>query len=66
MPDPSTPAADVTVQAELIKLDRLHAIAVLLADPQAIPDPLESELYAYRDVLNGGSDPEYPQSATLG
>ncbi len=30
---------------------RLLAIEVLLEDPEAIPDPLEAELYAYRDQL---------------
>lgn len=30
---------------------RLLAIEVLLEDPEAIPDPLEAELYAYRDEL---------------
>lgn len=61
MPDRFTPASDATVHAELVRLDRLHAIAVLLADPQAISDPLESELYAYREVLNSISDPGHPQ-----
>lgn len=51
-------SADVPVQAELLRLARLHAIAVLLADPDTIADSLESELYAYRDLLNGTSDSE--------
>jgi hypothetical protein len=32
---------------------RLRAIDTLLADPEAIPDPLEVELYAYREQLSG-------------
>jgi hypothetical protein len=32
---------------------RLRAIDTLLADPEAIPDPLEVELYAYREQISG-------------
>jgi hypothetical protein len=32
---------------------RLQAVDTLLADPEAIPDPLEVELYAYREQLTG-------------
>jgi hypothetical protein len=32
---------------------RLAAIDTLLADPEAIPDPLEVELYAYREQITG-------------
>jgi hypothetical protein len=32
---------------------RLRAVDTLLADPEAIPDPLEVELYAYREQLTG-------------
>ena len=32
---------------------RLRAIDTLLADPEAIPDPLEVELYAYREQITG-------------
>lgn len=32
---------------------RLRAVDTLLADPEAIPDPLEVELYAYREQLAG-------------
>lgn len=37
---------------------RLEAVDTLLADPEAIPDPLEVELYAYREQITasaGGS-----------
>jgi hypothetical protein len=32
---------------------RLAAVDTLLADPEAIPDPLEVELYAYREQVTG-------------
>ena len=32
---------------------RLQAVNTLLADPEAIPDPLEVELYAYREQITG-------------
>jgi hypothetical protein len=32
---------------------RLRAVDTLLADPEAIPDPLEVELYAYREQVSG-------------
>jgi hypothetical protein len=32
---------------------RLLAVDTLLADPEAIPDPLEVELYAYREQITG-------------
>jgi hypothetical protein len=32
---------------------RLRAVDTLLDDPEAIPDPLEVELYAYREQLTG-------------
>lgn len=32
---------------------RLAAVDTLLADPEAIPDPLEVELYAYREQITG-------------
>lgn len=32
---------------------RLGAVDTLLADPEAIPDPLEVELYAYREQITG-------------
>jgi hypothetical protein len=32
---------------------RLRAVDTLLADPEAIPDPLEVELYAYREQITG-------------
>jgi hypothetical protein len=32
---------------------RLRAVDTLLADPEAIPDPLEVELYAYREQVTG-------------
>jgi hypothetical protein len=36
---------------------RLRAVDTLLADPEAIPDPLEVELYAYREQITGeGTD----------
>ena len=44
--DPANPEAPTTEQ-------RLRAIDTLLADPEAIPDPLEVELYAYREQLTG-------------
>jgi hypothetical protein len=34
---------------------RLAAVDTLLADPEAIPDPLEVELYAYREQIIEGS-----------
>lgn len=34
---------------------RLEAVDTLLADPEAIPDPLEVELYAYREQITGGA-----------
>jgi hypothetical protein len=34
---------------------RLEAVDTLLADPDAIPDPLEVELYAYREQLVAGT-----------
>lgn len=40
------PAAPTTEQ-------RLRAVDMLLADPEAIPDPLEVELYAYREQITG-------------
>lgn len=45
---------------EIIRKSRLAAIEVLLADPDTLSAPLESELYVYRDVLNGVPDP-YPK-----
>lgn len=44
--DPAIPEASTTEQ-------RLRAIDTLLADPEAIPDPLEVELYAYREQITG-------------
>jgi hypothetical protein len=44
--DPAIPEASTAEQ-------RLRAIDTLLADPEAIPDPLEVELYAYREQLTG-------------
>ena len=32
---------------------RLLAVDTLLADPEAIPDPLEVELYDYREQITG-------------
>jgi hypothetical protein len=32
---------------------RMRAVDTLLADPEAIPDPLEVELYAYREQITG-------------
>jgi hypothetical protein len=32
---------------------RLAAVDTLLAEPEAIPDPLEVELYAYREQITG-------------
>jgi hypothetical protein len=34
---------------------RLRAIDTLLAGPEAIPDPLEVELYAYREQITAGT-----------
>lgn len=34
---------------------RLAAVDTLLADPEAIPDPLEVELYAYREQITEGA-----------
>jgi len=34
---------------------RLEAVNTLLADPEAIPDPLEVELYAYREQITAGT-----------
>ena len=44
--DPANPEAPTMEQ-------RLRAIDTLLADPEAIPDPLEVELYAYREQITG-------------
>jgi hypothetical protein len=44
--DPANAEAPTTKQ-------RLRAIDTLLADPEAIPDPLEVELYAYREQITG-------------
>jgi hypothetical protein len=43
---PAIPEAPTTEQ-------RLRAVDTLLADPEAIPDPLEVELYAYREQITG-------------
>jgi hypothetical protein len=34
---------------------RLEAVDTLLTDPEAIPDPLEVELYAYREQITEGT-----------
>ena len=44
--DPAIPEVSTTEQ-------RLRAVDTLLADPEAIPDPLEVELYAYREQITG-------------
>ena len=52
---PGTPAIPVvTATTEASSMDqRLRAVDTLLADPEAIPDPLEVELYAYREQITG-------------
>jgi hypothetical protein len=52
---PGTPAIPVvTATTEAHSMDqRLRAVDTLLADPEAIPDPLEVELYAYREQITG-------------
>lgn len=45
---------------EPLRNSRLAAIEVLLAVPDSLSAGLESELYVYRDVLNGVPDP-YPE-----
>jgi hypothetical protein len=52
---PGTPAIPVvTATTEAHSMDqRLRAVDALLADPEAIPDPLEVELYAYREQITG-------------
>ena len=35
---------------------RLQAVDTLLADPEAIPNPLEVEFYAYREQITGDRD----------
>jgi hypothetical protein len=52
---PGTPAIlVVTATTEAPSMDqRLGAVDTLLADPEAIPDPLEVELYAYREQITG-------------
>jgi hypothetical protein len=52
---PGTPAIPVvTATTEAPSMDqRLRAVDTLLADPEAIPDPLEVELYAYREQITG-------------
>lgn len=44
----------------LLDNTRRAVVELLLADPDGIPDTLETELYVYRDVLNGVPDP-YPR-----
>jgi hypothetical protein len=44
---PEGPAISEVVTTE----QRLRAVDALLADPEAIPDPLEVELYAYREQI---------------
>lgn len=52
---PGTPAIlVVTATTKAPSMDqRLRAVDTLLADPEAIPDPLEVELYAYREQITG-------------
>jgi hypothetical protein len=47
------PAAVARAPHSPAQEQRLQAIDTLLADPEAIPDPLEVELYAYREQLTG-------------
>jgi hypothetical protein len=49
---PATPEASTTLDASTTE-QRLRVINTLLADPEAIPDPLEVELYAYREQITG-------------
>jgi hypothetical protein len=46
-PAPPESAAPPTLE------QRLAAVDTLLADPEVIPDPLEVELYAYREQITG-------------
>jgi hypothetical protein len=48
---PATREAPATPTVE----QRLRAIDTLLANPEAIPDPLEVELYAYREQITEGT-----------
>lgn len=53
---PATPAPGVPATASTTAAStelRLAAVDTLLADPEAIPDPLEVELYAYREQITG-------------
>ena len=49
---PATPASPAPPTLE----QRLAAVDTLLADPEAIPDPLEVELYAYREQITGATE----------
>jgi len=49
----STPSETATTPEISTTEQRLRAIDTLLTDPEAIPDPLEVELYAYREQLTG-------------
>lgn len=51
-PEPAARAVPAThAPATPTEEERLRAVDTLLADPEAIPDPLEVELYAYREQL---------------
>jgi hypothetical protein len=49
---PATPEGPAVSEAVTTE-QRLRAVDTLLADPEAIPDPLEVELYAYREQITG-------------
>lgn len=49
---PATPEGPASTEASTTE-QRLRAVDALLADPEAIPDPLEVELYAYREQITG-------------
>jgi hypothetical protein len=49
---PATPVVSTPPETATTE-QRLRAIDTLLADPEAIPDPLEVELYAYREQITG-------------
>ena len=55
---PAVPAvpAEPAEPAQPTPEQRLAAIDTLLADPEAIPDPLEVELYAYREQITGATE----------
>jgi hypothetical protein len=52
---PASPAlfANSELRESHAEKQRLLAVDTLLADPEAIPDPLEVELYAYREQITG-------------